>query len=95
MNRHENFFESSRSVSSDAVGRCLCSPFPPGFPAVPHHLNHTSVVTDPSQNRTCGFAASGSSGRFTYLRHKSKSNLSLSWVLVRENAYVAPGILPS
>jgi hypothetical protein len=30
--------------------------------------------------------ASGSSSRFTCLWHKSKSNLSLSWVLVRENA---------
>ena len=45
---------------------------------------------DPSQNRTCGLAVSGSSSRFTYLRHKSKSNLSRSWVLVMENACVAP-----
>ncbi len=68
---------------------------PPGFPAVPQHFNHVSVGPGPSQNRTCRFPASGSSGRFTNLRHKSKSNLSLSWVLVRENALVAPGILPS
>jgi len=52
---------SSRSVSPDAVGQCLCSPFPPGFPAVPHHLNHTSVVADPSQNRACAIYAHGSS----------------------------------
>ena len=52
---------SSRSASPDAVGRCLCSPFPPGFPAVPHHLNHTSVVADPSQNRAGAIHAHGSS----------------------------------
>ena len=53
--------KSSRSASPNAVGRCLCSPFPPGFPAVPHHLNHTSVVADPSQNRACAIYAHGSS----------------------------------
>ena len=31
----------------------MCSPFPLGFPAVPHYLNHTSVVVAPPsiQNR--------------------------------------------
>jgi hypothetical protein len=38
---------------------------PPGCPAVPQYLNHVSVGPSPSQNRTCGFAASGSSSRFT------------------------------
>ena len=38
---------------------------PPGFPAVPHYFNHLSVGPGPSQNRTCGFPASGSSSRFT------------------------------
>jgi len=51
---------------------------PPGFPAVPQYFNHVSVGPSPSRNRTCGFPASGSSVRFTNLRHKSKRNLSLS-----------------
>jgi len=52
---------SSRSASPDAAGQSLCSLFPPGFPAVPHYLNHTSVVTNPSQNRACAIYAHGSS----------------------------------
>jgi hypothetical protein len=32
-------WESNRSVTSDAVGQCLCSPFSLGFPAVAKHLN--------------------------------------------------------
>jgi hypothetical protein len=38
---------------------------PPGFPAVPQYFNHVSVGPGLSQNRTCGFPASGSSNRFT------------------------------
>ena len=52
---------SSRLASPDATGQCLCSLFPLGFPAVPHYLNHTSVVTNPSQNRACAIYAHGSS----------------------------------
>jgi hypothetical protein len=43
----------------------LFSLFPPGFPAVPRYFDHTSVGPSPSQNRTCGFPASGSSNRLT------------------------------
>ena len=53
--------KSSRSGSPDATGRCLCSPFLPGFPAVPQYLNHTSVGANPSQNRACAIYAHGSS----------------------------------
>jgi hypothetical protein len=38
---------------------------PPSFPAVPQYFNHTPVGPGPSQNRTCGFPASGSSNRLT------------------------------
>ena len=38
---------------------------PPGFPAVPHDFNPLSVGPGPSQNWTCRFPASSSSGRFT------------------------------
>ncbi|HEX2768786.1 MAG TPA: hypothetical protein VHN12_05840, partial [Geobacteraceae bacterium] len=35
-------------------------------PAVPHHFNHTSVGSSPSQNRACAIYAHGSShGQFT------------------------------
>ena len=37
----------------------LC--FPPGFPAVPLYLDHTSVVSRPSQNRAGAIHAHGSS----------------------------------
>ena len=37
----------------------LC--LPPGFPAVPLYLDHTSVVSRPSQNRACAIHAHGSS----------------------------------
>ena len=52
---------ASRQVSSDAkVDICLLR-LPPGFPAVPHHFNLSSVGPCPSQNRACAINAHGSS----------------------------------
>ena len=51
----------SRQVASGAqVELCLLC-LPPGFPAVPHHLNHTPVGPGPSQNRAGAIYAHGSS----------------------------------
>jgi len=79
LGNNTSLSESSRLVSPDATGRGLFSPFPPGFPAVPQYFDHTSVGPSPSQNRTCGFPASGSSNGLTSQQSRSNCSPSEFW----------------
>ena len=51
---------ASRQVSPNAKAELCILCLPPGFPAVPHHFNLSSVGPCPSQNRACAINAHGS-----------------------------------
>jgi hypothetical protein len=61
---------------------------------MPHDLNPISVGPGPSQNRTYGFSASSSSGKFTDQLHKSTSLIADSVPLTMLSQVLGPALSP-